>query len=106
MRRKHYEQIMFNENIPREYRMFIENQYNQQLKYGLVDSMPFEQVKWRINTAYEQQLYVSIIYRDVNIVDDVVGTIFEMDSSVCKVKAEDRKVSILSTQILDIQEAQ
>ena len=106
MRRKHYEQIMFNDNLPREYRMFIENQYNQQLKYGLIDSMPLEQIKWRMNTAYEQRLYVSIIYRDVDEVDDVIGTITEIGSAFCKVKAEDREVSILSTQILDIQEAQ
>lgn len=106
MRRKHFEQVMNNENIPRQYKMFIEDQYNQQLKYGLVDSMPLKQVEWRLNTAYEQSLYVSIIYRDRDTVNDVIGVVIENSPSSCKVKTTKDTIYILPTQILDIQEAQ
>lgn len=104
MKRKHYLDVMKHPSLPKSYKEFIEDQYNKQLKYGITDSMPYEQVMWRLKTAWRQGLYVVIIYKDANDVYDARGTIIDLRKSAYTLKTKDGEITRFNSDVLDIQE--
>lgn len=104
MRRKHYLDAMKHPSLPKAYKEFIEGQYNKQLKYGITDSMPREQVMWRLKTAWKQQLYVAIVYEETNEIKDARGVIIDLRKSNYTLKTKDGEFTGFNSQVLDIQE--